>query len=230
MKLKLFFFSIFSLIAVAGFGQQHKPIPRKSALAKKKADTVIWDYKPNFMVGVDVLHLGLSAFGDQKVVQGFISTRFREKVHLIADVGFDKNLYDKYGYDVTANGFYVKAGMLYMMAPDPENAQNGFYVGGKVAASLYNQELKSVPIRWLGGNDSFASFPSSSQSAYWIEAALGGRIEILGSNFYIDAQVQPKYLIYGTKQEGVTPMVIPGFGKDSGKFKLGFSWSLAYKF
>jgi hypothetical protein len=63
-----------------------------------------------------------------------------------------------------------------------------------------------------------------------LEGAIGGRVELFHSNFYIDAQVQPKYMIYTTKQENITPMVIPGFGTDANKFKLGFMWSVAYLF
>ncbi|MET7035278.1 DUF6048 family protein [Elizabethkingia miricola] len=224
MKLRLFYTLIFSLFISLSFAQEKKKISSDTLAAKK------WKYKPNVMIGVDVLHLGLMAFTDQKLFQAFATSRIQPRLHLVADVGYEKNKYDKNGYDVSAKGLFVKAGTLYMLSPDPENKQNGFYAGGKVAASFYQQEMRSIPTRGYQGHDFYASFPTSSQSAYWLEGAIGGRVELFHSNFYIDAQVQPKYMIYTTKQENITPMVIPGFGTDANKFKLGFMWSIAYLF
>lgn len=216
MNLRPFFISTFSLLFFLGYGQKKK---------KEK-----WDYHPNYVVGIDLLHLGLAVAGQDRMIQGFVSSTLTKSIHAVADVGQEKNTYDKNGYDVDASGVFVRLGGFYMLAPDPQNIENGFYIGGKVAASFYNQDLKSIPIRWIQGMDSFASFPGSSQSAYWLEGAVGGRIEILGSHFLIDVQAQPKILMYTTKQENITPMVIPGFGKDATRFKIGFMWNLAYRF
>jgi hypothetical protein len=41
---------------------------------------------------------------------------------------------------------------------------------------------------------------------------------------------QPRFLFYSTKQEEMKPMIVPGFGKSSTKFNVGFSWNLAYQF
>lgn len=235
MKIRLFFTSVFSLLWICSFGQTNDTLKSGTTLTsvpteKENVKDSSWHYEPNFSIGFDVLHLGFSFFTDQKMYQGFISSRLTQKLHAVADVGFEKNIYDKNGYDVKANGIFGKLGVLYMMMPDPENVENGFYIGGKLAASFYNQEMKAIPIRWIQGKDSFASFPKSSQSAYWIEATIGGRVEILGSRLFIDVQAQPKYLLYSTKQEDIKPMVIPGFGKDAGKFKIGYMWSLGFRF
>ncbi|WP_073552214.1 DUF6048 family protein [Elizabethkingia meningoseptica] len=223
MEARLFFTLIFSLFISLSFAQEKKKV--SDTLASKK-----YKYKPNVMIGVDVLHLGLAAFSDQKMLQAFASSRIKPRIHLLADVGYEKNKYDKNGYDVSANGIFFKAGAMYMLSPDPDNMQNGFYAGGKVAASFYQQEMKSIPIRGYQGQDSYASFPQSSQSAYWLEGVVGGRIELFDSNFFIDVQVQPKFLAYTTKQENIVPMVVPGFGTNANKFKVGFMWSIAYLF
>ena len=47
------------------------------------------------MIGVDVLHLGLMAFTDQKLFQAFATSRIQPRLHLVADVGYEKNKYDK---------------------------------------------------------------------------------------------------------------------------------------
>lgn len=220
MKTKLISFFCFSL-AVTVFGQQ------------KQSDTIkkIWKYEPNFLVGVDVLNLGTSAFSDRKLMQAFVSSRLTKKWHVVADVGFDKNIYQKNGYDAKVNGTFFKLGSFYMLSQDSENIYNGFYAGGKLAGTFYKQEYFAIPVRATGGGaDGTQSLAESQQSSYWIEAVVGGRVQLFGSNFFIDVNVQPKYLLYTTKQEDVFPMLVSGFGRSSGKFGFGFSWNIGYKF
>ena len=88
----------------------------------------------------------------------------------------------------------------------------------------------AIPIRGSSGGDTSVAFPASSQSSYWIEGVAGSRIALFNSDFYIDVNVQPWYLLFSTKQDGIVPMIVPGFGRSSGKFNIGFAWSIAYKF
>lgn len=221
MKAKQIYIFFFSLFFVLGFSQEVK---------KENAPTEKWSYKPNFMVGFDILNLTTSFFSERKVYQGFISSKVTKNIHAVVDAGFEKNIYVKNGYDAKASGAFLKLGVIYMLAKDPENEFNGFYAGGKLAGSFYKQEYFAVPIRGFGGSSSSVSFPSSSQSSYWIEGSIGGRVQLFETPFYIDVNLQPKYLAYSTTQEDIKPMIVPGFGKSSNKFNLGFAWSLAYMF
>ncbi|MBV6879872.1 DUF6048 family protein [Epilithonimonas ginsengisoli] len=222
MRIASIFICAFSLLSVSVFSQT-KP-------EEKKQDSVKWKYKPNFIVGVDVLNLGTGFFGDRQLFQGFISSRINKKVHAVIDLGYDKNIYQKNGYDVKADGLFAKIGAVYMLSIDPENDMNGFYAGAKLAGSFYNQEYMAVPVKGLNNEGVFLSFDPSTQSSYWIEASLGARVQVFSSNFFIDVNAQPRYLAYTTKQEEIKPMIVPGFGKSSGSFNMGFSWSIAYKF
>lgn len=221
MRAKLIFICVFSLLSVSVFSQQDDV---------KKQDSAKWKYTPNFIVGVDVLNIGTSFFSDRQLFQGFISSRINRRIHAVLDLGYDKNIYQKNGYDAKADGFFAKVGGFYMLASDPENAYNGFYAGAKLAGSFYNQEYLSIPVKGLNNEGVFVTLEPSTQSSYWIEAALGARIQVFESNFFIDVNVQPRYLAYTTKQDEITPMIVPGFGRSSGSFNMGFSWSLAYKF
>ena len=182
------------------------------------------------MVGFDVVNAAISSFSNRKLFQGFISTNYKKRLHLIAEAGFEKNIFDKNGYDVKVNGPFAKIGVFYMLASDSENPQNGFYAGGKAAGSYYNQEFFAVPVRGFKGSDVSVAFPASSQSSYWLEGTVGGRVQLFSSKFYVDLNIQPKYLAYTTKQDDIKPLLIPGFGKSSGAFNIGFAWNLAYKF
>lgn len=219
MKKKLIFTSFFSLLGLMVSAQENKETEKEK-----------WKYEPNFMVGVDVLNTSVSFFSDRQLFQGFISSKIKGKVHAIVEAGFEKNIYQKNGYDATANGPFAKIGAFYMLARDPDNEFNGFYGGAKIAGSFYNQEYLSIPIRGFGGSSSSISLPPSSQSSFWLEAAIGGRVQLFDSNFFIDVNMQPRYLMVTSKQEEVVPMIVPGFGRSSSKFNMGFAWNLAYKF
>jgi hypothetical protein len=219
MKAKRIFTFFFSSILVITFAQK-----KQDSLQLK------WKYEPNFLVGFDVLNAGISAFSDRKLFQGFVSSNVKGNWHAIADVGFESNIYQKNGYDATVSGPFLKLGTLYMLANDAENVMNGFFVGGKVAGSFYQQEYKAVPIRGFGGGDALQSFPQSSQSSLWMELNIGGRVQLFETPFYIEATAQPKYLVFSTTQDEIKPMIVPGFGKSSAKFNIGFSWNIAYSF
>ena len=219
MKAKRIFTFFFSFLLVIAFAQK-----------KQDSLKVKWKYEPNFLVGFDVLNAGIGAFSDRKLFQGFVSSKVKGNWYAIADVGFEKNIYQKNGYDASVSGPFLKLGTLYMLAHDQENPMNGFFVGGKVAGSYYNQEYKAVPIRGYGGSDFSQAFPQSTQSSYWMEINIGGRVQLFDSPFYIEATAQPKYLVFSTTQDEIKPMIVPGFGKSSAKFNIGFSWNIAYSF
>ena len=218
VKLRPIYFLFFSLFFIQNFAQENEQI-----IVKEK-------YQPNFIVGFDVVNAGISFFSDRKVYQGFISSKIKKNIHAVIDLGYENNIYQKNGYDAEVMGHYVKLGAFYMLIKDPENEFNGFYGGGKLGASNFQQEYFSVPVRGFNGSSSTLSFPNSTQSAYWVEAVLGGRIQLFSTSFYVDVNLQPKYLAYATKQDEIQPMIVPGFGKSSAKFNLAFAWSISYKF
>ncbi|WP_143885136.1 DUF6048 family protein [Chryseobacterium binzhouense] len=220
MKKKPIYILIFSILIIFNaFGQEKE----ESVKVKRK-------YEPNFMVGVDVLNAGVAFFSDRQLFQGFISSKVKDNLHGVIEAGFEKNIYQNNGYDAKVNGPFMKIGAFYMLARDRENDFNGFYGGGKIGGSFYNQEYMAIPVRGFGGNSSSVSMPSSSQSSFWLEANLGGRVQLFETNFYIDVNMQPRYLVYTTKQDEVVPMIVPGFGRSSSKFNMGFAWNIAYKF
>ena len=221
MKTKLIYTFFFSILSLLGFSQETEETEK----AKSK-----WKYQPNFMVGLDVLNTGVSFFSDRQLFQGFISSKISNNIHAVIDAGFESNIYQKNGYDAKANGPFAKIGAFYMLAKDRENEFNGFYAGGKLAGSFYTQEYFEIPIRGFGGSSSSIALPSSSQSSFWFEGIIGGRVQLFESNFYIDVNMQPRYLMITSKQDEVVPMIVPGFGRSSSKFNMGFSWNIAYKF
>ncbi|MGZ5262476.1 MAG: DUF6048 family protein [Kaistella sp.] len=219
MNPRLIFSFFFSFLFVAAFAQTEQDSVKTK-----------WKYEPNFMVGIDVVNAGIGVFSDRKLFQGFVSSRISKNIHAVADAGFESNTYKKNGYDAAANGPFLKLGAFYMLAQDKENDLNGFYAGAKAGGSFYSQEYKAVPVRGFGGSDTSVAFPVSSQSSYWLEGTVGGRVQLFESPFYIDVNIQPRYLLFSTTQDDIKPMIVPGFGKSSAKFNVGFAWNIAYYF
>lgn len=182
------------------------------------------------MIGVDVLNAGISFFSDRKVYQGFLSANLKKDIYGIVELGYESNVYDKNGYDAEAKGLFAKVGGYYMLMKDNENPLNGFYAGPKIGGSFYQQTYDRIPVRGSEGGDSFVSLETSNQTSLWLEGHIGGKVQLFQSPFFIDLSVQPRYLVYTTKQDSVVPMIVPGFGKSSSKFNVGFAWNIALLF
>ncbi len=110
-----------------------------------------YQYKPNFTVGIDVLNGVLSTFSDRKLFQKDMFLLRLRKIFMRCSVGFEKNIYQKNGYDATANGIFGKLGGYYMLSIDSENPDNGFYAGAKWQQVFTVREYKKVPTRGFGG-------------------------------------------------------------------------------
>ncbi|SDD99028.1 DUF6048 family protein [Riemerella columbipharyngis] len=224
MKHTRIYILFFSIAMSLAFAQSQLPKDKDTIVKKNN-----WRYTPNFLVGFNILEAGLS-FGSEQKFQGYISSEIKENTNLIAEGGYAKNNYKKNSYDASAKGIFLKLGAFYMLSTDSENKKNGFYVGGKIGGSSYTQEYFSLPVKGAEGQVFGVAFPASRQSSYWVEAMIGGRVQLFKSDFFIDVNVQPRYLIYTTKQDKIFPMIVPGFGKSSTKFGFGYSWNLSYYF
>lgn len=221
MKTKHIFSFFFSLLFLCS---QAQSVTVDTVAVQKK------HWQPNFVVGADLLNLGISFFGERKLYRAFATSQIKDQLHAAADVGFEKNTYKKNGYDAEASGPFLKLGAFYMLVRDPEDSFSGFYLGGKLGASSYSQEYHAVPVKGYAGNSSTVAFPVSRQFSGWVEATAGGRVRLFKSNAYIDVNLQPGYLLFSTKQDRLKPMIVPGFGRSSGGFNFGFSWGLGYRF
>ena len=84
MKTKRIFSFFFSFMMMLSFAQK-----------KQDSLQIKWKYEPNFLVGFDVLNAGIGVVSDRKLFQGFVSSKVKDNWYAIADVGFEKNIYQK---------------------------------------------------------------------------------------------------------------------------------------
>ena len=180
-------------------------------------------------IGVDLFNPAMSFFVDKQGSVAMLSYRVYKKWNVVAEAGFEKNTYDDLDWNIDVNGMYFKLGFNWFVSQDYQDASNGFYTGIRFAYAMYQQTVNQYPVR-LSTNqiDEYGSLPKANVSAYWVEIVGGGRIRLL-SNFYADVSIRPEIYVGSKKQEGLDPLVIPGYGKDVGPINFSVFWGLAYK-
>jgi hypothetical protein len=184
----------------------------------------------NLFVGVDLFNPIMSAFTDKQGGQAMISYRVYKKWNVVAELGYEKNHYDELDWDVDVDGIYAKLGFNWFVSQDHQDASNGFYTGLRFAYAAYKQTINQYPIRTSGNQvDQYGSLPTANVSSYWVEIVGGARVKLL-SNFYADVSIRPEIYIGSAKQEDISPLVIPGYGKDIGPINFSVFWGLTYKF
>jgi len=191
-------------------------------------------------VGVDFFNPINGFFSEKKGFQGMVSFHVKKKWHGVIELGYEKNTFDKINWNIDVNGLFYKVGFNWKINQDYENSINGFILGARIAGANYKQTVNQYPIYYynntISGNTStttteviYKSLPQTSASAYWMELALGGKIQIKKSRFYGDFLFQPKFLITGKSKDNDTdPIVVPGFGKSTSGFNFSVYWGISY--
>ena len=73
------------------------------------------------------------------------------------------------------------------------------------------------------------SLSEANVNSGWLEAVAGAKVQIGNSPFYIDFMVRPKFIVYSSKQQDVSNLVVPGYGKDKGAANISLFWGLTYR-
>jgi len=230
-QLRIFIFIILISNAFStAFAQQDSLMVKTDSIVNEIADSLtVKKRSGNLFIGVDLFNPVMSAFSDKQGGQAMVSYKIKGKWNAVAEVGYEKSIYDELDWNIDVNGIYFKLGFNWFISQDYENPSNGFYTGARIAYAMYEQKVNQYPIR-LSGNqvDGFGSFPAENVSAYWFEMLAGGRVQLF-SNFYADVSVRPEIYLGSKKQEGLDPLVIPGYGKDIGPINFSVFWGLTYK-
>lgn len=227
-----------SLLAISLFGLQVQAQQDTIALETQtlvKETSVLTESSKNhktagnLFVGVDLFNPIMSAFSDKQGGQAMVSYRIYKKWNIVAELGYEKNVYDELDWNVDVDGIYGKLGFNWFVSQDHQDPSNGFYTGMRFAYAAYKQTINQYPIRISGNQvDQVGSLPTENVSTYWVEIVGGARVKLL-ANFYADVSIRPEIYIGSTKQEGIDPLVIPGFGKDIGPINFSVFWGLTYK-
>lgn len=214
------------------FGQENKLDSKQVSDSTKVSvtDSIPAKKYHDIFIGVDLFNPIVSAFTDKKGASAFLSYQLNNKWHLVAEVGYEKNNFNEINWNVDVDGIFGKIGGNWFVTQDLENQSNGIYIGGRVAYAQYSQTVNSYPIRDLQSNVvvGSGSRPKVNVSSFWVEAVVGGRVEIF-KNFYGELSLHPSIYLGGKKDDNIDPLVIPGYGKTKGPFNLPVFWGISYK-
>ena len=184
----------------------------------------------HLFVGVDLFNPVMAAFTDRQGAQAMVSYQLNHQWHAVVEVGFEKNKFDEINWKVDVDGIYAKVGANYYLANDATNPSNGFYAGFRLAYASYNQTINQYAIRDINSNTiiGYGERPKATVSSYWAEFVVGARVQLY-KKLYGDLSLHPSVLIGSKKDDGIDPLIIPGYGKNSGPFNLPIFWGISYQ-
>lgn len=195
-----------------------------------QSDSIQAQKKPNAMIAVDVFSPVYGLFTDRQGFEALATYPITHKIHLAAEAGYEKNVYDHNHWQAHIAGPYMRLGGQYFISQDIKNPNMGYYVGARVAYASFKKTIDSYIILDKGGNNenNYSSLPEHDASSVWFEPLAGGRVQIRETPFYIDASVRLKISLYDNNDYGVDPLIIPGFGKVQSGLGIGVNWSIGY--
>lgn len=184
--------------------------------------------KPGIAIGVDLFNAALSVFTDKQGGEGMVTVPINQKWQAVAEIGYEKNTFENSAWDVDVNGVYARLGANWFLSQDVKNQNMGYYLGGRLAFSPYQETVNKYLIQGTGIENIEGSFPQHNASTFWMEPVAGGRVQLFESNFYVDASVRLKIRLFDNNDYNLTPLVIPGFGKNQNGLNFGVNWSVVY--
>ncbi|WP_313385673.1 DUF6048 family protein [Chishuiella sp.] len=213
------------------FANAQEKLEKKDSSKIAVTDSIPKKKYHDIFIGVDLFNPIIGAFKDKKGFNTFLSYQINNKWHLVAEAGYEKNIFNEINWNVDVDGFTGKIGANWFITQDVENHSNGIYIGGRIAYTKYNQTINSYPIRDLQSNEltgETGSRPKINLDAFWLEVVLGARVEIF-KGFYGEMSLHPAAYLGGKKDDNIDPLVIPGYGKTNGPFNLPVFWGISYK-
>lgn len=192
-------------------------------------DSIQVKKKTNSFIGVDLFAPVYSLFTDKKGGEILFSYPLKDKIHLVAEVGYEQNKFDENGWNADVSGPYGRIGAQYFLSQDEKNPNMGYYVGGRFGYSNYQQTINSFLIQDGDRiNNANGTLPKYNANVAWFEPLAGGRVQIKESRFYIDASIRLKLRLYQSNPYDITTLAVPGFGKDTSGVGFGVNWTIGY--
>ena len=197
-------------------------------------DSIVVKQKYGLRLGVDLSKITRSL--TEKDYMSFEINgdyRLSKNLYIAGEIGSEKKTSTTNYLNSTAEGTYLKVGVDYNMYTNWAGMDNLIYSGMRIGITNFNQTLNSYTIydtnslTW--GNQVVSNNNFSALSSGWIEIILGVKTEVL-NNLFLGFNLQIKGRVFETNINNFENIYIPGFGRtyDSGKFGMGFGYSISY--
>lgn len=179
-------------------------------------------------IGVDLFNPALSLFTEKQGFEANVAVPFKNRWNLVAEIGYEQNHFENTVWNVDAKGIYTRLGVNWFVSQDQKNPNMGYYFGGRLAYSPFQQTIHEYMIQGVDVPPITGSMDTHNASAFWMEPLAGGRVQLFNSGFYVDANVRLKIKLYDANDEDLTPLIIPGFGTNNNGLNFGVNWSIGY--
>ncbi len=152
-----------------------------------------------------------------------------KKRYAIVEFGYNSYNESSDVLDYFSKGSYVRIGFdSDTRKENPNKSRDMFYLGLRYAFATYNQRIENAQISSTYWPDVTQEEVSFDNSAHWGEALAGFKVEVM-KNIYLGLGLRMKILIYQSGDKTINPAVfIPGYGKTSGTFIMGFNYNIYY--
>ena len=184
--------------------------------------------KRGILIGVDVFNPVISIFSDKKGAEAMVAVPFKDKWNMVAEVGYETNSFENSVWDVDAQGVFGRLGANWFVSQDVSNPNMGYYFGGRFGCSPFQQTVHRFVVQGTDVENINGSLEKHSATALWFEPLAGGRVSLFKTNFYVDASIRLRILLWNNNDYGLDPLIIPGFGTNNNGLNFGVNWSLGY--
>lgn len=209
---------------------------QNDSIAIAAKDSIKIKEKYGLRIGGDVGKL-IRSFVDDDYTGFEVAADFRlkKRLYLAGELGIEEKQNTTNYLDVTTSGSYLKGGIDYNLYQNWLDMDNMIYVGFRVGASTFSQNLNSYSIYstdpyWSPQFTSTNAQEFNGLTAFWGEIVLGMKTELF-NNLFLGLNVQLKVLASQTEPNNFENIYIPGFGKtyDSSGIGAGYSYTLSYR-
>ncbi len=236
MKTSPAYLFIFSLLPI-GFLANAQEVEKDSMSNPEHSDTLMVRdvaYAYGIFVGAEYGKWIESAFQkDKRQYEGFVKVRLYRRWHVVAAYGSEAFFFDDSnggGWHIQINGTYVRAGFDYAIFQARYSTDDNVYAGLRYGTSRFDQIIKRYIIRTKGGAyDQTGHLPKARVQTDWIGIVIGAQVEVIHTGLYVGIELNPRFKLSETQQDGIKNLYTPGFGEDINGRSFDYQATISYK-
>lgn len=187
--------------------------------------------KPGIRVGVDVLQplMGI-LLKDRTGGEASIDLRFANNYFVVGEAGFQHSSIDSTVFHYKGNGAFLRIGIDKNLLTNPKFKGNDVVtLGIRYGTSLMTNSASGIviPTSYWTPVPLVTDIPGHTFMTHWLELKAGIRAEVL-RNFFIGWSLSGKVMLGSGHPDGLTPYLVPGFGKGNSNTVFGFNYYFCY--
>jgi hypothetical protein len=183
-------------------------------------------------IGVDLLPpLSSFFFEGRKGFEAQADLEFKKNYFLVFEPGFLSAPYSDTTFNYKSNGTYFRFGIEKNFLNNPKFKGNEVITIGLRYGISHMQNSASdilIPPSYWNPASNWISIQEQSFWAHWFEVKAGIKAELV-KNLFIGWSIAGRVMLASGHPSGMTPYIIPGFGRGDRKTTAGFNYYIAYR-